>query len=369
MNYIGIDLAWTYKNESGICIISDKGKIELCEAKVYTDEQLIQIINQYSKDGALVAIDAPLIVENDSGSRKCERELQSNKINGFQVSVRSSSKSFMDKSYRCIRGVELVENIRHAMPYFTIDIDIWNGTYNIIEVFPTGSCIGLFPEIAPIKYKIDKKRPLEMSKAEILRLLTFVRQNLDSYADINNFDEFFDPALDIQSMSERQYKHFEDKLDAFLCSLTACYCHRHKEDTRTFGNIQEGFIMLPVVTKGSEVIKSTALYNQNISEMLKSIEAFHKKNNFDIGTKNQATMLYRMNLLMEELGEISQCITKGKGNIAEEHADLLILLLGNCITMDIDIVKAFWDKYNIIMNRTSKKVGTFERVSDWNDKT
>lgn len=87
MNYIGIDLAWTYKNESGICIISDKGKIELCEAKVYANEQLVQIINQYSKDSALVAIDAPLIVENDTGSRKCERELQSNKINGFQVSI------------------------------------------------------------------------------------------------------------------------------------------------------------------------------------------------------------------------------------------------------------------------------------------
>lgn len=26
MNYIGIDLAWTYSKESGICIIGDFGK-------------------------------------------------------------------------------------------------------------------------------------------------------------------------------------------------------------------------------------------------------------------------------------------------------------------------------------------------------
>lgn len=74
--------------------------------------------------------------------------------------------------------------------------------------------------------------------------------------------------------------------------------------------------------------------------------------------------------MMEELGEISQCsqcLTKGKGNLAEEHADLLILLLGNCLTMNIDLADAFWTKIEAIMERPSKKVGQFDRVSDWRD--
>ena len=77
-------------------------------------------------------------------------------------------------------------------------------------------------------------------------------------------------------------------------------------------------------------------------------------------------MLYRMNLLMEEIGEICECLTKGKSkeNLAEEHADLLILLFGNCIMADIDIETAFWKKMKIIINRGRKKVGKRVRITD-----
>lgn len=249
MNFIGIDLAWTNKNESGICIIGDNGKIALCEANVYNNDQLVEIIDDYSGNGALVAIDAPLIVDNDTGSRKCEREFMSNKINGFQVSIRSSSKSFMMKYYNCIRGVELIDRLRHNLKHFALDTDIWTGTHKLMEVFPTGSCVGLFPEIGLVKYKINKKKPLEMSKKEMLRLLNFIHQNLNSITGIPNFDEFFMPTFDIQTMSKRQYKNIEDKFDAFICALTAYYCYFHKEVTKTFGNIHEGFIILPIINQ------------------------------------------------------------------------------------------------------------------------
>ncbi len=64
-------------------------------------------------------------------------------------------------------------------------------------------------------------------------------------------------------------------------------------------------------------------------------------------------MYYRLTLCMEELGEIAQCISKGKGKAAleEEHADLFILLLGNCIALDLDIEGAFWSKLQKVMNR------------------
>ncbi|KJR47512.1 hypothetical protein UF75_2090 [Desulfosporosinus sp. I2] len=51
--------------------------------------------------------------------------------------------------------------------------------------------------------------------------------------------------------------------------------------------------------------------------MIEAVKRFHQKNGFDIGTQSQATMLYRMNLMMKELGEISQCLTKGKGSLAD----------------------------------------------------
>ena len=105
----------------------------------------------------------------------------------------------------------------------------------------------------------------------------------------------------------------------------------------------------------------------DLYEMLEAIKTFHQKNGFDIGTKSRVTMLYRNNLLIEELGEIASCLTKGesKERLAEEHADLFILLLGNCITMNIDLTEAFWKKYDKIMQREGKSVGNQKRVSDW----
>jgi NTP pyrophosphatase (non-canonical NTP hydrolase) len=106
---------------------------------------------------------------------------------------------------------------------------------------------------------------------------------------------------------------------------------------------------------------------KDFTKMLDAVKAFHEKHGFDVGTKDTKVMLYRQNLLLEELGEISQCLTKGNGNMAEEHADLFILLLGNCITMDIDMVSEFWKKMNVINQRPVKEVDGIKRVSEWKD--
>jgi NTP pyrophosphatase (non-canonical NTP hydrolase) len=102
-----------------------------------------------------------------------------------------------------------------------------------------------------------------------------------------------------------------------------------------------------------------------IKEMIEAVTEFHRKHGFDIGTRDPKVMQYRMGLLVEELGEINECFSKGRGDITEEHADLLILLLGNCITMGIDLEVAFWKKYAKIMKRPAKRVGDTIRVSHW----
>ena len=65
--------------------------------------------------------------------------------------------------------------------------------------------------------------------------------------------------------------------------------------------------------------------------MVEAVQAFHDKHDF----KNTGgeELLFRVALMAEELGEVSECVTKGKGSeaLAEECADLLILLLGTQI--------------------------------------
>ena len=105
----------------------------------------------------------------------------------------------------------------------------------------------------------------------------------------------------------------------------------------------------------------------NLTTMIQAVKRFHEKHNFaDNGGHDPH---YRMNLIMEEVGEICECLTKGKSKeqLAEEHADLLILLLGNCIALDIDLEKAFWQKYERIMQRQGIKVGNHIRVTEMKD--
>ncbi len=87
MHYVGIDLAWTYKNETGLCIINEHGTIEHLDSAVYSDEDIIQIIKKHDPTQLYIGIDAPLIVNNENGSRGAEGELMRNRINGFRISV------------------------------------------------------------------------------------------------------------------------------------------------------------------------------------------------------------------------------------------------------------------------------------------
>ena len=86
-------------------------------------------------------------------------------------------------------------------------------------------------------------------------------------------------------------------------------------------------------------------------EMMKRVAAFHHKHDF--ANKNGRDMGYRIALTVEELGELSAAITKGKPieECAEEMADILILLMGHSIAMDIDLKSAFEKKYQRIMKR------------------
>ncbi len=108
-------------------------------------------------------------------------------------------------------------------------------------------------------------------------------------------------------------------------------------------------------------------HNDSYQAMLDAVQAFHDKHDFK--NKGGEEMTYRMALMAEELGEIGACITKGKPNqqLAEETADLFILLIGTAIAADFDLKEAFWAKMDKIMKRESKMVNGRIRVSEFRD--
>ena len=72
--------------------------------------------------------------------------------------------------------------------------------------------------------------------------------------------------------------------------------------------------------------------------MMKRVAAFHHKHDF--AGNNGHDMGYRIALTVEELGELAAAITKNKPieEVAEEMADVLILLMGHSLAMNIDLL-------------------------------
>jgi NTP pyrophosphatase (non-canonical NTP hydrolase) len=103
--------------------------------------------------------------------------------------------------------------------------------------------------------------------------------------------------------------------------------------------------------------------NHDWQAMMDIVQSFHDKHRFN--QNGGEDMVYRVALMTEELGEISEVVTKGrsKEELAEECADLLILLLGNAIAADFDLNAAFWLKMDKILQRQSRMVDGRIRVS------
>ncbi len=107
--------------------------------------------------------------------------------------------------------------------------------------------------------------------------------------------------------------------------------------------------------------------HDSYQHMLAAVQAFHDKNDFrNTGGEELA---YRIALMAEELGEISACVTKGRSTeqLAEECADLFILLLGTAIAADFDLADAFWNKMQKLSQRQSRMINGRIRVSEFRD--
>ncbi len=75
MKFVGIDIAWSERNPSGIAVIDSNGTLTSASGDVRSNDDLCEFAGLEDHGDAVVAIDAPLIVKNDTKQRTVEREL------------------------------------------------------------------------------------------------------------------------------------------------------------------------------------------------------------------------------------------------------------------------------------------------------
>ncbi len=103
--------------------------------------------------------------------------------------------------------------------------------------------------------------------------------------------------------------------------------------------------------------------------MMSRVATFHQKHDFSSGENHGHDMGYRVALTVEELGEFSAAITKDMPleEAAEELADLLILILGHSLAMEVDLESEFHSKMDKIMQRNARMGNLGIRVTEYGE--
>lgn len=229
MNFIGIDLAWSENNLSGIAVITDTNELIVSLAK--TNQEISDFISEFQI--FCIGIDSPLTVKNLTGQRNCDTEL--NKVyRVYNAGVHPCNRNILTKYKGGPRGENLLKNLN-----IKEDIDFNPNT--AIEIYPHPSMVNLFKLNKIIPYKARKNRPLDFRKTELKKYYELTYNFLKEEYNINMSNSL--PILS-ESFSTSQLKQFEDQLDAVFCAIITKIAYTEPARREVFGDTENGAIVI-----------------------------------------------------------------------------------------------------------------------------
>jgi len=235
MHFVGLDLALGEKNQSGVAVIDADGRL-LHVGIAEDDAGIIDAVTRYTRDECLVAIDAPLIVNNATGQRPCEAALNRD-FHRFQAGARPA---FTDKpEFKDPRGARLAAALGLDM-----DPESRAGR-RAIEVYPHPATIVLFNLDKTLKYKrgdfADRQHALVELMSHIEKL-----DNATPRLRVNRNMAWVELRKRVEAATRPgQLDRDEDSVDAVLCAYVALYRYHRPEDVTVYGDFATGYIVTP----------------------------------------------------------------------------------------------------------------------------
>jgi predicted RNase H-like nuclease len=232
--FIGVDLGW-YGKPSGLAALRWIGNgLRLCEtARIQEEGEILAWIKNNAGVGtAVVAVDAPIIIRNQSGIRPGERALNA-QFRRFHAGchpanlARPFAKYVLQFSSKLERmGFEFKPEVAAMEP----------GRFQI-EVHPHAASVNLFGLPRIVKYKRGRR---QQRAEELNRFRRLLLEHLSK----------LEPAvrkLTLPIVPEKgNTKDVEDQFDAVLCAYIAAHWWYWGQPRNTvFGDAESGFIVVP----------------------------------------------------------------------------------------------------------------------------
>ncbi len=224
MNFIGVDLAWKIGGETAVVAMSSQGDVT-AHGSEEGDEELAAFVERHAGDGCLVGVDAPLVVPNNAGRRRCEDELQSLGIPSYPA-----NRSWLVKAFGAVRGEILVAELERR-GIKLLDSLPTSRIRGVMEVYPYATLRAVLREIPGYK-----KGPRAERRREIMRL-AFMLEGLNPPLRL--------PPELLRGVTLKDLKKASDFLDAGVAAYTVYICFKKPGKCITLGNKKEGFVLLP----------------------------------------------------------------------------------------------------------------------------
>ena len=237
MYFVGLDLAWGEKSQTGVAAVDSDGRL-LHVGVAQDDASILNAVAPFTGDVCLVAIDAPLIVPNETGARPCETALNRD-FHRFEAGARPAFRGKPEFMYP--RGARLANAL-------DLDMDPTStSSRRAIEVFPHPATVVLFDLDKTLKYK---RGSFDDRKRELLKLMTLI-EGLDEATPrlrVNRSVTWVELRKRVEDATRPgQLDRDEDPVDAVVCAYVGLYRYHRPEDVATYGDYGTGYIVTPTL--------------------------------------------------------------------------------------------------------------------------
>ena len=244
MKFVGIDFGWT-SGASGLCLLDFSAKhnsLAIAEFDlILNPDEIVAWVDSVlpHPEAGLVAVDAPTIIPNETGTRLPDR-LTHKHFGKYHAGCYPANlnRPFAPRTTKL--GFDLEDRAFFHAPEMTAQK---TGRYQI-EVFPHPAMVMLFGLDRIIKYK---KGRLGDRRQELLRLINYIETILPSLEPSLEINDLWRELIaDVMTVKGSVLKEIEDRIDALICAYVGAYWwYWGSEKNQTLGDRSNGYIIVP----------------------------------------------------------------------------------------------------------------------------
>ena len=247
MYAVGIDLAWSPRNGTGLAVAEKKGSrwvLQEAVSDLGTNRDIVDVLlSHVGKNPAIIAIDAPLVVPYEKRGRDGDR-LITRLFGPYDAGVYPATRFYLGR-YGGRRIWDLVEDLEKAGFRHDCRVEPQKPTRLFFETYPHAATVALFGLKKTLKYKTRQGRTYETRWREFRKLEAHLRGLSQATPAMAGVEKHL--VSDLRGVRGGKLKEYEDRLDAILCAYVAA--HYWTWGTRrnaVVGTLEGGYIVTPM---------------------------------------------------------------------------------------------------------------------------